>query len=110
MARAAGAWALRSSAAAAACEANPVRTCIGENMYWSSAYRWKDDGHTAQPLDPAYVVDQWAQRAPIWIPETRQCRPGRSAPLPAAGRAVGAQGRLVCPALDQVWICQYRLG
>ena len=75
---------------------------------------FKDRLSQLQPLDPAYVVDQWAQQGADLDPETRQCRPGRVCShyqqlVAPSAREVGC-ARLVCPALDQVWICQYRLG
>ncbi len=116
MARAAGQWALQlERGRGQPCEAQPSPDLhIGENMYWSSAYRWKDGRTALQPLDPAYVVDQWAQQGADLDPETRQCRPGRVCShyqqlVAPSAREVGC-ARLVCPALDQVWICQYRLG
>ena len=55
-----------------------------------------------------------AQQGADLDPETRQCRPGRVCShyqqlVAPSAREVGC-ARLVCPALDQVWICQYRLG
>jgi pathogenesis-related protein 1 len=116
MARAAGHWALQlERGRGQPCDAQPsTDPYIGENMYWSSAYRWKDGRTAMQPLDPAYVVDQWAQQVDDLDPETGRCRPGRICShyqqlVEPSAREVGC-ARLVCPALDQVWICQYRLG
>ena len=116
MARSAGQWALRlERGRGRPCDAQPSPDLhIGENMYWSSAYRWKDGRTALQPLDPVYVVDQWAQQGADLDPETHQCRTGRVCShyqqlVAPSAREVGC-ARLVCPALDQVWICQYRLG
>ncbi|MEX8501228.1 CAP domain-containing protein [Leptothrix ochracea] len=85
---------------------------LGENLYWASPLMGSDGSVAIQTISTARAVDAWGHEDANYDLATNTCQPGKvcghyTQLVWKTTQEVGC-AKHICPASDQVWVCQYR--
>jgi pathogenesis-related protein 1 len=93
-------------------EHGPLPEGVGENLFKATPRHGQGRANTLATITPTMVVDAWGAESADYSAERGACAPGRQCGhytqlVWKATREVGC-GMAVCPALGQIWVCNYR--
>jgi pathogenesis-related protein 1 len=88
------------------------RLGLGENLFWASPLMGSDGSVAIQAVSSAQVVDDWGHEDADYDLATNTCKTGKMCGhytqlVWKSTQEVGC-AKHICPASDQVWVCQYR--